>query len=313
MKLFVFGSLALDELGHFKGCFKDLLQTGSPEKLSLSFIVEEVAESLGGCAGNVAYGLGLLGCSAVVIGNLGHDGESYAKTLKTWGMDTRFVARSKKYRTAKATITSDATGAQIAHFNPGAFGEEKAFILPSNAKPNDIFLLGPENKNRMMEAAQAAKKAHLRLFLDPGQLLHTFSKKELLEWMEGAECLFLNEYEWSLLQSKTTLKEKDILKKVKTLILTHGAIGGTLLQKEGRFEWAAFPARFVDGTGAGDAFRAAFLAALLKGFPFQKAIQWGAILGAAVVESPFAQGYSLTKAQALALKKLGWSESKPQP
>lgn len=293
MKIFLLGSLAFDELGHFKGHFKELL-AGSNEKLSLSFIVEHVAESFGGCSGNMAYGLGLLGVPASLCSIMGKDGDEYAKVLESWEMDLSFMGRSE-LKTAKAVITSDLDGAQIAHFNPGALHSDVPFELPSTAEAGDVLLVGPERKERMIQASNAARVKGMRLFLDPGQLLHVFSTTELLEWIQGGELLFLNEFEWALFQEKTGLNEETVLERVNALVVTLGKEGATIYRKGGVQNVSASPATFVDGTGAGDAFRAGFLAALFKELPYEKAAEWGTVLGAAAVESPFAQGYLLSE------------------
>ena len=303
MKLFLLGSLAFDELGHFKGRFKELLKAGD-EKLSLSFIVEDLAESFGGCSGNMAYGLGLLGVPATVCGRLGPDGRAYEELLQNWGMDTRFIGHSS-LKTAKAVITSDLDGAQIAHFNPGALQGTEPFELPETAKEGDILLIGPERKERMLEAAEAGRSKGLRVFLDPGQLLHVFTKDELMTWIQGGEILFLNEFEWGLFQEKTGLNEQQLLEYVQALIVTLGAEGAKLIQKTGAVQVSAFPAVFKDGTGAGDAFRGGFLGASAQELSYKTAMECGVVMGSAAVEIPFAQGYILNEERRARLKELG--------
>ncbi len=304
MKLFLLGSLAFDELGHFDGYFKNLIQTEHSGKLSLSFVVEDVVQSLGGCAGNVAYGLQLLKVPATVCGLLGEvDGKEYLQKLREWGMEVNFIS-SREGQTARAVITSDLEGAQIAHFNPGVLGKTApGFELPP-AEAGDLFLLGPEKPSRMLQAAAQAKMSGLRLILDPGQMLHVFTPAELLTLLEGASGLIVNEYEWELFQEKTGLTEAQLLEKLDFLIVTLAEKGLRLLDSLGRKEIAAFPVQAVDSTGAGDAFRAGFLAGLQEGHPYEKAAEIGVVFGAACVSHPFAQGYAFTPEQRQVLGKL---------
>lgn len=308
MKIFLLGSIAFDELGQFKGYFKDLIHESHLEKLSLSFLVEDSVQSFGGCLGNVAYGLSLLNCPAVLCGVVGHDAEEYCQIFEGWGMDLSFLTVDAGGRTARALITSDLDGAQIGHFTPGVMGERAPdFEIPSNAEAGDLFLLGPENPRRMLQAAEQAKTKGLRVLFDPGQLLHVFSSEQLLSLVQGCEVLLLNEYEWQIFQQKTELSLEELLEALPLLVITRGELGLDLITKEGSESIQAFPAEFLEGTGAGDAFRAGFLAGLFKAYTYAQAAELGTVLGSASVELPFAQGYPLSSDRILALEKRGWT------
>lgn len=308
MNVFILGSIAFDELGQFNGRFKDLIQGSHLDKLSLSFLVENSVESLGGCAGNMAYGLGLLKCPLFLCGVLGMDGDGYREVLESWGVDVQFLTLDADHRTARAVITSDREGAQIAHFTPGAMSSAPSFELPHLAQAGDLFLAGPENPKRVLQAAEQAKAKGLRVLVDPGQILHVFTPEELLSLVHGSEVLLVNEFEWDLFQAKTGLKVEGLLEILPVLIVTRGENGATLYTTEGNTAVPAFPATPKDSTGAGDAFRAGLLAGLKKGYSFAQAAEVGAILGSACVESVFAQGYELSPDRVLALKKLGCFE-----
>ncbi len=308
MNIFVLGSIAFDELGQFKGSFKDLIQGSHSGRLSLSFLVENSVESFGGCAGNMAYGLGLLKCPATLCGLLGTDGQGYKEVLESWGMEVQFLTLDSDHRTARAVITSDRDGAQIAHFTPGAMNPVHSFELPPTAQAGDLFLAGPENPERVLQAVEQAKAKGLRVLLDPGQILHVFSSEELLSLVRGSEVLIVNEFEWDLFQKKTGLNLQGLLEILPLLIVTKGEKGATLYSTAGNAEVSAFPAEMKDSTGAGDAFRAGLLAGLKKGYSFAQAAEVGTVLGSACVECAFTQGYKLSPDRVLALKKLGWPE-----
>lgn len=304
MKLFLLGSLAFDELGHFEGRFKDLLHTEHLEKLSLSFVVQDSVEALGGCIGNMAYGLHLLKTRAHLCGLFGLDGVSYRAVLKDWGMEVSGI-ETVEGKTARAVITSDLEGAQIAHFNPGVSGKEApAFELPEEAQSCDYFLVGPENPGRMLRAAALAKAKGLRVIADPGQLLHVFDAADLTSFVQGSEWLMINEYESELLKNKTGLSVEKWAQRLPGLVVTRGAEGCTLYSQGLRKDFPAVSAHLVDGTGAGDAFRAGFLAALLTGKDLDTCIETGTLLGAACVEKAFAQGYHLSESSLKRLKEL---------
>lgn len=314
MKLFILGSLAFDEIGQFHGDFRELIRPELMDKLSISFIVDDPQRYFGGCAGNLAYGLGLLKRPAYICSLLGSDGTSYKTRLEDLGMLTDFL-ELKEGNTAKAMITTNREGAQIAQFNSGVSGcKASAFVLPSLAQKGDIFLVGPENHYRMLQAAEQAKKWGLRVFLDLGQLLHTFSQEELRTLVEGSELLLLNDYEWTVFLERLQSSPEEILKKLSGVVLTHGKDGVDFLSSESSLHVSAHPASpLVDPTGAGDAFRAGFLASLLKNTSqpgqkehFESALKCGAVLGAACVAYPHAQDYLLNPDQVRELKKLGF-------
>ena len=293
MKLFILGSYAIDELGYFKGRFQDLIKNDLIEKLSLSFVVEGSEVSFGGCAGNIAYGLAQVGATAELCGFLGKDGTAYYEHLKALGMGLDHL-KMVQGQTARAVITSDLEGAQIAHFNPGVIGKDAAsFDLPTEAKSGDLFLVAPENPQRMKEAARLAKEAGLQVYIDLGQVIHVFAPEELKTFLGGSAGVFVNEYEWDLLKSLSGESQNEILNRTPLLVLTKGAQGVELLTRDTQSSFPAFPADVQDATGAGDAFRAGFLAALLEKRPLESCIRLGMLLAAQSVEHRFAQGYTL--------------------
>ncbi len=304
MKLFILGSLAFDELGHFKGRFKDLMKDAHLEKISLSFLVEKSVHSYGGCAGNMAYGLGLLKTSAHLCGAVGADFEAYRKDLNSWGINTEAVTTDASARSAHAVITTDLDAAQIAHFTPGAMSTAPDFELPAEAQAGDLILIGPENPKRVLQAAEQAKKAGLKVYFDPGQILHVFTKEDLLSLSNGVEALFVNEFEWQLFQEKTEETAAEILDRIPLVLVTLGEKGVDLLSKHETQHLEAFPAQCVDPTGAGDAFRAGFLAGTLNGKDVNACARLGTLLGAACVGSPYAQGYTLSSDQKAELQKI---------
>lgn len=306
MKIFLLGSIAWDEIGRFKGRFSDVIRPEMMEKLTVSFVVEESQKHLGGCLGNMAFGLGLLDQSASVCGVIGTDGEAYREALGSWGMDLNGLIICAG-QTAKAVITTDLEGAQIAHFYPGVIGTGSSTLkLPESAKEGDIFLVGPENHDRMLKAIRDGSERKMRIFFDPGQLIHTFSKAELLEVLDVIETMICNEYEWALFMDKIQMSEDALMKKISLIIVTEGAAGLRWSEDGIWRRRPAFPAKTQDPTGAGDALRAGFLAGLKRGYSIDHSLSVGLVLASASVEHPLAQGYSFSPNQVNALRKLGF-------
>ncbi len=304
MKIFLFGSIAFDEIGQFRGLFKEVIRPEFMDKLAVSFLVDENQRHFGGCSGNTAYGLGLLKVPAYLVSRLGSDGADYRKAFTDWGMNVDFLEVAEG-QTARAVITTDESGAQIAQFASGVIGTKApAFVLPSVAEAGDLLLVGPENHDRMVQALKQGVAKGLRVFFDPGQLIHTFSREELTWAAQSVEAVLVNAYEWEILKSLGEGWEDSATPK-SIVWITKGADGVTLYEKGVEKHLAAFAAESIEPTGAGDAFRAGVLAGLAKGLSPEESSKVGMILGAACVEHALAQGYTFSSAQAAALEKLG--------
>jgi len=307
VKLFLLGSIAFDEIGKFRGHFKDVIRPELMEKLTISFVVDESQRYFGGCSGNVAYGLGLLKVPAALCSRIGQDGAAYKQAFVNWGMNVDSLDMAEEGHTAHAVITTDEDGAQIAHFAAGVLGSKApAFVLPEVAEKNDILLVGPENHDRMLQALKQGSAKGLSVFFDPGQLIHSFNREELVGALKEVVALLVNEYEWELLQSLSGMEETAITQQVPLVWITRGEKGATLYEQGVAQNFEAFPAVVKDPTGAGDAFRAGILAGLSKNLSVQQSTEIGLILGAASVEHALAQGYEFSSLQAAALKKLGF-------
>ena len=290
MKLFLLGSIAFDEILHFPGRFQDVLKNDHLDKLSACFVVEDQSTCLGGTAGNIAYGLGLLGGHALLCSPLGEDGASYKKLMADWGMDTSHVDVITGEKTAKAQMTTDAENHQISHFMPGVIGSRApGFQLPESAEAGDWLMVTPENKGRMMAAIEQGQEAGLNVIFDPGQLIHTFTKEELEALLPRVKMLIVNAYEWELAKGILGYEPE-----VETLIVTRSEKGADFIHEGEVQHQEAFPIDAVaDPTGAGDAFRAGLLFGMQKGMNLAESVELGALMGAACAAHPTTQGYSL--------------------
>lgn len=307
MNIFLQGSIAFDEVSSFYGKFSDVIKPDHINKLSVSFLVFEKEKFFGGCAGNIAYSMGLLNTKAYICSPVGEDGDEYIKAMKKWEMDTKYLKKMKGH-TALAFITTDSEHNQIAHFAPGVLATTEKFVLPEIAKKGDIILISPENHDRMIQSVNAGHKKSLKVFFDPGQLIHAFQKDELKDIFNKIDGLFVNEYEWELLKNISGMKKEEITKLVKVIFITKGSEGVELIEEGKSTKIEAYKIKkAIDPTGAGDAFRAGVLSALKQDLYYKTAAKVGSIIGALSVEHKQCQGHKITKDAARELKTLGFS------
>lgn len=307
MKIFLQGSIAFDELSRFKGRFADVIKAEHINKLSVSFVVFEKEKFFGGCAGNVAYSLGILKTPAYLCTLIGHDGDSYVSEMKKWGMNTKYLKKLKNH-TALAFITSDSEQNQISHFAPGVLASNEQFMLPREANKGDLLLVAPENHDRMIQSITRGHKKGLKVFFDPGQMIHTFNKVELRKILTKIEGLFVNDYEWELLRSISGLSREEIIKIAPVIFITNGAEGVELIEKGKSRRVPAYKVKkCLDPTGAGDAFRAGVLASLKQGLFYPAAAKVGALIGAISVQAKQCQGHKIGASESRELKRLGFS------
>jgi adenosine kinase len=306
MNLFLLGSLAFDELYRFDGDFKANLLSQSLDDLSVCFVTGHHEFSFGGCGGNLAFGLHLLACEAFVIGVLGNvDGEVYLKRLQSYGMNLNYLTLETGL-SSRAHILTDKKGRQISHFNPGVSALELPFPSLDLAKAGDVLFVSPENKNRMMEAAKQGAERGMRVFFDPGQMIHVFSKEDYLEIFNMIELLILNHYEWKLLQDITGMNEEELRSKVSKIVLTLSSKGAQYFTEGNEHQVDAHEVDEANPTGSGEAFRAGLLASLQKGLSFEEGLNVGSILGAICASHAKTQDYSFGPDHMKKLESLGF-------
>lgn len=305
MSLFIAGSIATDHLMSFGGRFSDSLVVDQLDKLSVSFLVDDLEIRRGGCAGNISFGLAALGLRPVLVGAAGEDFADYRSWLERHGVDCDSVRISTDKHTARFVCTTDTSMAQFASFYPGAMSEARLLELaPIAARAGEptYVLVGPDDPEGMRRHTRECRQRGYAFVADPSQQL-AFGEGELIrELIEGAAYLFSNEYESHLIQTKTGWSEDDVLARVGTQVVTLGADGVRVLARGA--EPVVVPAvpdvTAVEPTGVGDAFRAGFLAALDWGLGHEAAAQVGCTLAAYVVERVGTQEYSFTSAQFVA-------------
>jgi adenosine kinase len=288
----------------FPGRFSDSLVVEQLDKLSVSFLVEDLEVRRGGCAANICFGLGNLGLEPVLVGAVGEDFAEYRAWLQRHRVDCDSVHVSATRHTARFVCTTDSAHAQIASFYAGAMSEAREIELKpivDRVGDPDYVLIGPDDPEAMLRHTDECRQRGYAFVSDPSQQL-AFGDGDLIRpLIDGAEILFSNEYESSLITQKTGWSREEVLARVGTWVITLGP-DGVRIEQHGRdpVHVPAVPeVRKVEPTGVGDAFRAGFLAALDWGLGHERAAQLGCLLAVYVVEQVGTQEYTLSRSHFL--------------
>jgi adenosine kinase len=283
----------------FPGKFTDQLIADKLDRVSLSFLVDELDIRRGGVAANIAFGLGALGLRPLLVGSVGADFEDYRQWLEAHGVSTAGVRESMLKHTARFVCTTDTEGNQIGSFYAGAMSEDADIKLAPLAAEHggiDLVLVGAGNPAAMVAQAADCRETGLAFAADPSQqLARILGDEEIRSLVDGAEYLFGNEYEEALIERKSGWGGAEILDRVGVRITTLGP-GGARVERKGEpvIMVPAVPdAKPVDPTGSGDAFRSGFLAAIAWGLPLERAAQLGNLMAVHALEAAGGQEYTL--------------------
>lgn len=298
MKIAVTGSIATDHLMTFKGCFADSLVVEQLDKISLSFLAEDLEIRRGGVAANIAFGMANLGQHPVLVGAVGEDFADYRSWLERHGVDCQSVHVSESRHTARFICTTDDDMAQIATFYAGAMSEARAIELqPVSDRVGglDLVLVGANDPEGMQRHTQECRTRGIPFIADPSQQLAFADGPVIRRLIDGAAFLFTNEYEASLTEQKTGWSADEILARVGARVITRGGQGASIHRKgeEPVDVPVAREVRKADPTGVGDAFRAGFLTGLAGGLGLERCAQLGSMLATYVIETVGTQEYSL--------------------
>jgi adenosine kinase len=298
MRIAVTGSIATDHLMTFAGKFTDTLIADKLDKISVSFLVNDLQIRRGGVAGNIAFGLGCLGQNPLLVGSVGQDFAEYRRWLDEHGVDTSGVRTSATQHTARFTATNDTEGNQIASFYPGAMSEDGEIDIAALAETHGIELVvvGAGDPEAMQRFTADCRKAGIAFAADFSQQVAFLDGDTMRTLVEGAKYLFSNEYEEAVIESKTGWSSADVLERVGTRVVTLGG-DGAKVERKGEEPVVVGPvkdAKLVEPTGTGDAFRAGFLAANAWGLPIERAIQLGNLMAVQVLETVGPQEYEPT-------------------
>ncbi|WP_199863500.1 MULTISPECIES: carbohydrate kinase family protein [unclassified Streptomyces] len=280
----------------FPGRITDQLLADRLDRVSLSFLVDDLEIREGGVAANIAYGLALLGHRPLLVGAVGADFAPYGDRLAAAGVDTAGVRVSETRHTARFLCTTDPEGNQLASFYPGAMAEASAIDLAEVTGAGvDLVLIGADDPAAMLRHTRACRSAGLRFMADPSQQLARLDGPEIRELVDGADHLFTNEYEHELLLRKTGWTRDEVLGRVGTWVTTLGEKGSRIERAgEPPLEVAAAPTVSVaDPTGGGDAFRAGYLAALAAGLDAVRCARTGSVTASLALAAVGTQTYEV--------------------
>jgi adenosine kinase len=299
MPVLVSGSIATDHLMHFPGRFADQLIADQLETVSLSFLVDDLVVRRGGVAANIAFGMAQLGQAPVLVGAVGADFADYRAWLERHGVDCDSVHISEFHHTARFVCTTDEDMCQIASFYAGAMSEARNIELaPAVARTGaELVLIGADDPAAMVRHSVECRELGFAFVADPSQQIARMSGAELVQLIDGAALLFTNEYEKSLLESKTGLSEAQILDRVGARVTTLGSRGVEIVGRDlpRMLVPAALEHAKVDPTGVGDGFRAGFLTARTWGLSWERSAQVGGLLATLVLETVGTQEYQVKR------------------
>ncbi len=295
MKALICGSFAFDTIMVFPDQFKNHILPDKVHILNVSFMVPEMRREFGGCAGNIAYNLGLLDGNAVPMGTVGHDFDPYERWMDESGMNRSHVTRVAGAFTAQAFITTDMDDNQITAFHPGAMGMAHLNKV-SDVKDVTIGIISPDGRDGMIEHAEQFADQDIPFIFDPGQGMPMFNGQELRTFADQATWMTVNDYEWQMFQERTGLSPHDVTERVEALIITRGPEGSHVYTKKHRVEVpAARPNLVKDPTGCGDAYRAGLLYGLMHDMDWETTGRLAALMGMINIEENGTQNHSFSK------------------
>jgi len=297
MSVIICGSFAYDTIMVFRDRFKNHILPDKVHILNVSFQVPEMRREFGGCAGNIAYNLKLLGGEPEPLGTVGHDFRPYAEWMDRQGIDRRRVKVIDETYTAQAFITTDMDDNQITAFHPGAMNHSHQAGIGDT---NDVKLgiVAPDGREGMIAHAAEFTERKIPFIFDPGQGLILFNGDELLRFFDQARWVTVNDYEAGLLEDRTGLALSELAARVDALIVTRGA-DGSRIHSRGRVIDipAAKPRAVKDPTGCGDAYRAGLLYGLAGDLDWETTGRIASLMGTIKIEQPGTQNHRFTRTE----------------
>ncbi|AXQ29774.1 carbohydrate kinase family protein [Solimonas sp. K1W22B-7] len=293
MSALICGSFAFDTIMVFPGHFKNEILPDKVHILNVSFLVPQMRREFGGCAGNIAYNLKLLGGDPLPMGTVGNDFERYAEWMDKNGISRDYVKLMPDAYTAQAYITTDLDDNQITAFHPGAMSFSHTQDVPAGVK---IGTVSPDGRDGMLLHARQFAEAGVPFIFDPGQGLPMFGGEDLRDFIDKAAYVAVNDYEAELLMERSGWTLRQIADRLDALIVTRGGKGSHIITKKKQYEIPCAEAgSLTDPTGCGDAFRAGLLYGLQNGKDWETTGRIASLMGAYNIERPGTQNHRFTQ------------------
>ena len=294
MTALICGSFAYDSIMLFPDRFKRHILPDKIHMLNVSFMVPQMRREFGGCAGNIAYNLRLLGGDGLPMGTVGKDFAPYAQWMDENGISRELLRVFDDAYTAQAYITTDLDDNQITAFHPGAMERAHENRVPTD-RGITLGIVSPDGRDGMLQHAQQFLDAGIPFIFDPGQGLPMFDGEDLCTFIRQASYLAVNDYEAQLVQERTGLSPQQMAELVEAVFITRGGEGSCIYTRAGAFEIPAAKAeRIADPTGCGDAYRAGLLYGLMNGFDLQTTGRIASLMGTIKIETPGTQNHRFT-------------------
>ncbi len=297
MSALICGSYAYDTIMVFNDQFKNHILPDKVHILNISFLVPEMRREFGGCAGNIAYNLKLLGGDPLPMATVGSDFGTYGEWLVECGINDQHIMIIADSYTGQAFITTDLDDNQITAFHPGAMNhshENSVF----DASDVTIGIVSPDGRDGMIQHAQEFAEAGIPFIFDPGQGMPMFSGDELLTFMDQATWATLNDYEAQLMMERTGQTLDDLAQSLKALIVTKGGDGSTIYTGNDDIEIpCASPRMVLDPTGCGDAYRAGLLYGIMNDMDWETTGRIASLMGAIKIEKAGTQNHNFSFAE----------------
>jgi len=295
MKTLICGSMAYDTIMVFGDRFKNHILPEQIHILNVAFLVPDMRREFGGCAGNIAYNLKLLGGEPLIMATIGDDSAPYLHRLKQLGLDASHVRDVPGSFTAQAFITTDLDDNQITAFHPGAMTQSHQNKV-TDAKGVTLGIISPDGRDGMLQHAREFSAAKIPFVFDPGQGLPMFDGDELMAFLKLADYCTVNDYEAKLLTERTGRTLEQLANEVEALIVTLAGSGSHIYTQGRRIEIPVAPAAAViDPTGCGDAYRAGLLHGIHQGWGWEKTGRLASLMGSIKIAHRGGQNHKLTR------------------
>ncbi|HET7923066.1 MAG TPA: carbohydrate kinase family protein [Gammaproteobacteria bacterium] len=297
MPALICGSMAYDTIMVFPEPFKDHILPDKIHILNVCFQVPQMRREFGGCAGNIAYNLKLLGGEGFPMATVGTDFQPYAGWMEQQGVSRRYIREIPDSFTAQAFITTDTDDNQITAFHPGAMDHAHEQAIPHDAGFT-LGMVSPDGREGMLQHANQFHAAGIPFIFDPGQGLPLFTGEELLHFVDMANWAVVNDYEMQVMEHKTGLSAYQLAERVKALIVTWGGKGSVIYSDGRRVDIPAVkPDAVLDPTGCGDAYRAGLLYGLMHDKDWETTGQIASLMGAIKIAARGTQNHHFTPAE----------------
>ncbi|HZN27115.1 MAG TPA: carbohydrate kinase family protein [Burkholderiales bacterium] len=306
MSTLICGSIAYDTIMVFRDRFQNHILPDKLHILNVAFLVPDMRREFGGCAGNIAYSLRMLGGDPLIMATVGDDHAPYSERLEKLGLTQRHVRRVSGTYTAQAFITTDIDDNQITAFHPGAMNhshENRVTDALRNAGDSGgrnhgvtHGIVAPDGREGMLQHAREFHESGVPFIFDPGQGLPMFSGEELFDFVRKADYVTVNDYEAEMLQERTGETIESLAKLVQAFVVTLGARGAVVYTERGQIDIPSVKAAaIVDPTGCGDAFRAGLLYGLAAGMDWPTTGRLASLLGSMKIAHRGGQNHNYSR------------------